>query len=255
MAWSQVVETQPEQLHAQVLANIFSGTESMHYAVSWSGGVKIGDIYLHIAPDPERKGGHRIHARVKDYGPFSLIYPVDDTFSCYVQGKMKLPYRYEVLQREGYGKETRRITWYDQYLRYVRYQKNDKEPRRYDLTGKVYNEFSAFIITRALNFAQEKEVVVPTFADKKRHEVRVSMVERKKQDSIFGRQEMIKVQPKMRFKGLYDKSGDTYLWLTDDMCRVPVVINAKIAVGSLVAELVEYHNDACPQLRVATTTK
>jgi hypothetical protein len=53
----------------------------------------------------------------------------------------------------------------------------------------------------------------------------------------------------MYFKGLYEKSGDTVLWLTDDRCRVPVEIHSKIAIGSLVAELVEYTNSACPELR------
>jgi hypothetical protein len=91
--------------------------------------------------------------------------------------------------------------------------------------------------------------VVPTFADKKRNEVRVALLQREKKETLFGVKETLKVQPKMQFKGLYDKSGDTILWLTDDTCRVPVEIHSKIVVGSLVAELVEYTNPACPSLR------
>jgi hypothetical protein len=52
----------------------------------------------------------------------------------------------------------------------------------------------------------------------------------------------------MDFKGLYEKSGNTILWLTDDKCRVPVEIHSKIVVGSLVAELVGYTNPACTEL-------
>ena len=52
--------------------------------------------------------------------------------------------------------------------------------------------------------------------------------------------------PKMKFKGLYDKDGDTVFWLTDDACRVPVKIDSKILIGSLVAELVDYSNPVCP---------
>ena len=49
----------------------------------------------------------------------------------------------------------------------------------------------------------------------------------------------------MKFKGLYDKDGDTVIWFTDDECRVPVKINSKILIGSLTAELIEYRNSAC----------
>ena len=250
-AQAQVQETQASQLDQRVLATIFSGKERLHYSVSWSGGVKIGDIFMEILPDKAKKDGYQISAKVSDYGPFKLIYPVDDTFRCLVNGPLKLPHRYEVMQREGFsGKETKRLTWYDQRLKYVRYQKNDEAPERFDLEGTTYNEFASFIITRALAFKENEEIVVPTFADKKRHEVRVGLLAQERKATIFGDKETLKVQPKMQFKGLYDKDGDTVLWLTNDTCRVPVEINSRIVVGSLVAELVDYSNPACPGLKV-----
>ena len=250
-AQAQIQETQASRLDQRVLATVFSGQERLHYSVSWSGGVKIGDIFLEILPDKARKDGYLISAKVSDYGPFKLIYPVDDTFRCLVSGPLKLPHRYEVVQREGFsGKETRRMTWYDQRLKYVRYQKNDETPERFELEGTVYNEFASFIITRALAFKENEEIVVPTFADKKRHEVRVALLAKEQKATIFGDKETLKVQPKMQFKGLYDKDGDTVLWITDDACRVPVEINSRIVVGSLVAELVDYANPACPELSV-----
>ena len=245
-----VQETRPDQLDQAALARIFSGGERMRYAVSWSGGVKIGDIDMAIKRDTGRRDSFTITARVQDYGPLRLVYPVDDTFSCSVSGPLRLPFRYEVVQREGHGgRVTKRLTWYDQKLKYVRYQKNDGPFERFDLDGTVYNEFASFVITRALRFTEGEDVVVPTFADRKRHEVRVSLLGREKLNTLFGEMETLKVQPRMHFKGLYDKDGDTVLWITDDQCRVPVEIRSRIVVGSLVATLVEYENPACPELR------
>ena len=51
----------------------------------------------------------------------------------------------------------------------------------------------------------------------------------------------------MKFSGLYDKRGDTVVWYTDDVCRVPVQVNSKLIIGSLTARLVAYENKACPQ--------
>jgi hypothetical protein len=248
-AMAKVLETQPSQVDPAILSTIFSGKETLHYSVSWSGGVKIGDIYMEIRPEKSKQDAYTIAAKVKDYGPLKLIYPVDDTFRCYVSGPMKLPYRYEVLQKEGYRSDVRRLTLYDQQLRSVRYQRNQEPPLQFDLNGTVYNEFASFIITRALRFQEGEEIMVPTFADKKRREVQVSLIKREQRQTLFGQKGTLKVQPKMDFKGLYNKSGDTILWLTDDTCRVPVEIHSKVVVGSLVAELVEYTNPACKELR------
>lgn len=249
-----VLETRPSQLDPTVLATIFSGEEYLHYSVSWSGGVKIGDIYLVIRPDDSEEGGFLISAKVKDHGPLRLIYPVDDTFDCYVRGPMKLPYLYRVHQREGRGREIRRMTWYDQELGQVRYQRNESEPQVFDIKGMVYNEFAAFIITRALDFKEGETIVVPTFADNKRHEVRVNKAGKETKSTLFGDLKTLRIEPKMTFKGLYDKSGATVLWLTDDACRVPVTIQSRIIVGSLVAELVDYSNPACTALSSGPTS-
>jgi hypothetical protein len=236
----------PLTINKKILARIFSSTEAMHFSVSWSGGVKIGDLYLTVAP-VDTGDGFVIMARVTDYGLFRLFYPVDDTFTTLVRGALKLPYRYEVLQKEGHGsRKTHRLTLYDQKNLQISYRKNDQPVKNFSLTGTAYNEYASFFITRALSF-MEKRAIIPAFVDEKRHEVAVIMLGREERDSIFGRVPTLKIMPEMEFKGLYDKDGDTVFWLTDDVCRVPVAINAKVLIGSLTAELVEYSNPSCPE--------
>lgn len=216
----------------------------MHFAVSWTGGIRIGDLDLELRPDG--KGGVAIHARVSDFGAFRMVYPVDDTFVTYLGRERMLPYRYEVLQREGWrARETMRLTWYDQDGLVVKYRKNDEGEQVFPVAGPVHNEFSSFYITRAMDLVPGRPFMVPTFADRKRNEVRVLVKGREEVDTPYGRVRTVVVMPIMKFKGLYDKDGDTVIWLTDDECRVPVRINSKIAVGSLTAELDAYHNAAC----------
>ena len=245
---SEIAELHPHQINQETLEIIYSGKESMHYSVSWSGGVKIGDIYLKIQPATQN-GDFVIEAKVKDYGPLSLFYPIDDRFRCYVSGPEKLPVRYEVEQNEGKNHRTKRLSLYDQKTHTVRYQKNNDKVKEYQVDGDVYNEFASFIISRALEYIGQVPIVVPTFADEKRHKVHVAAVKREKRKTIFGKRSTLKVEPKMQFRGLYEKSGNTALWLTDDRCRVPVEIQSRIVIGSLVAELEEYTNPACPELR------
>lgn len=230
-------------LDPQALSVIYSGQESMHFSVSWSGGVKIGDLVLTVRPNPSGKG-MLIRARVTDYGMFKLFYPVDDTFTTLVQGPLRLPMRYDVHQREG-RRKVHRLTLYDQQKFQAKYRKHQNPLTLYQLTGPAYNEFSAFFITRALHLDREEEQIVPAFADKKRQQVAVKILGKERKETMFGSRNTIKVMPAMNFKGLYDKDGDTVFWLTDDACRIPVEIRSKILIGSLVAELDEYSNPAC----------
>lgn len=235
----------PLSLDPEALSVIYSGRESMHFSISWSGGIKIGDLYMTLAPS-ENGDGLAITARVTDYGLFKFFYPVNDTFTTSVRGPLKLPYRYEVHQLEGSDMDVRRLTLYDQQNLSVLYRKNTNPQRKYTMEGPSYNEFSSFFITRALRFNPERQEIVPTFVDEQRHKVAVQAFAVEPRDSILGRVDIVKVMPKMSFKGLYEKDGDTVFWLTNDICRIPVEIESKILIGSLVAELVEYTNPACP---------
>lgn len=231
-------------LDPEALAAVYSGQETMRFSVSWSGGIKIGDLRLSLAP--AANGGQVITARVTDYGIFRAVYPVDDTFATLISGPLKLPSRYDVLQIER-GKTVRRLTRYDQRRFTATFRKQAQPPETFALAGPVYNEFSAFFITRVLRLDPARQQQLPVFVDKKRHTVPVKVLGRERRNSLFGKVPTLKVQPKMAFKGLYDKDGDTVFWLTDDACRIPVEIRSKILLGSLVAELVEYSNPACPQ--------
>ncbi|MBW6520898.1 MAG: DUF3108 domain-containing protein [Desulfoarculaceae bacterium] len=244
---AMAAETHPPGLPDPVLLHsAYGGDETFRYDVSWSGGIKIGELRLRItraALDPE---SFEIHARVTDHGAFRFFYPVDDTFITLVQGPERLPIRYEVEQKEGRSYKAHRLTFYDQEGGGVRYRKNEEAEKAFSVTGKVHNEFSAFFFTRVLPLALETSVVVPTFADEKRHEVVVTPRRRTRLDqTLLGPVRVIEVLPRMTFKGLYDKSGDTVIWLTDDNCRIPVRIRSKILIGSLTAELVAYHGTSC----------
>ncbi len=78
--------------------------------------------------------------------------------------------------------------------------------------------FPAFFITRALRLKKEVQQIIPSFVDKKRHKVAVKVFGKEQKEAMFGPRNTIKVMPKMNFKGLYDKDGDTVFWLTDDAC-------------------------------------
>lgn len=225
----------------------YSGQEILVYDVSWTGGIKIGELHLVVTELPEVEEEYQIKAVVTTKnGAVNLIYPIEDVHVTKVRGPNRLPYHYEIWQKEGYRYKAHRVIEYDQEKGSVRYRKNEKPTDEYHINGETNNEFSSFFNSRLMPFAIGGKFIVPTFADKKRVEVIVHAVAQKKiAATILGPVNTVAIMPVMTFKGLYDKKGDTVIWYTDDECRVPVRITAKIIIGSLTADLAAYENPAC----------
>ncbi len=230
-------------LDYDALDTIFSSKEYMHFALSWSGGMGIGDLYITTTGADDK---FVIDVVVSNYGLFRAFYPIDDHFSTVVSGALKLPEYYKVIQNEGYtDKEVKKEYWYDQEKLQVSYSRNSDTPKIFPVSDIVYNEFSAFFVNRAVDFDSKAVNLIPVFVDKKRYQVEVVLLESKGVDTIFGKVATLKIMPKLSFKGLYDKDGDTVFWLTDDECRVPVRIESRLLVGSLRADLIKYENKNC----------
>jgi len=229
-----------------VVTTIYTGGEKLKYKISWTGGVKIGELQLEVQRQADDENVFELKAVVKDSGMFHFFYPVNDVFLTRVAGDKRLPVSYEVTQKEGRNYQARRYTEYNQQAGTVRYQKNTKDPVDYTVDGEVHNEFSSFFFTRSMKLEQDYPVIVPTFADGKRHEVIVRVgAETRIKKTILGDVNVLPVTPLMGFKGLYDKAGATVIWLTNDECRIPVRIRSRILLGSLTAELLSYSNPHC----------
>jgi len=228
-------EARPDE---QLLRSAYGGGESLLYSVTWMG-VKAGELLMQVIRQEGGDDEFLLKVTAKTAGLLAVLYPVDDLFTTTVSGSARLPMRHEMVQREGRRKNNK-VTVYDQLHGRVSYSKNNKAPRVFAVDGPVHNEFSSFFFLRVMSFVPGEKSVVPTFADKKRHRVAVSLEGREAMETIFGRRDTLEVKPHLTFKGLYQKVGDPLVWLTDDPSRIPVKIKAKIVIGSLTANLIAY---------------
>jgi len=230
-----------------LLATGYSGKENLVYDVSWTGGIKIGELQLQINALPGGSDEFEIRATVTTKNAaIDLIYPIKDLHVTRVRGPKRLPYHYEIWQKEGYRYRAHRVIEFNQETGEIKYTKNNKLEGLFQVDGETNNEFSSFFNSRLMEFPIGGGFIVPTFADKKRVEVVVNAIATKYFDkTLIGPVTTVEIMPVMTFKGLYDKKGDTVIWYTNDECRVPVMINSKILIGSLTAELTAYENPAC----------
>ncbi len=236
-----------------LLATGYSGREKLLYDVSWTGGIKIGELHLQVNSLPDCEDEFEIRATVTTKNAaINLVYPIKDLHVTKVRGPKRLPYHYEIWQQEGYKYRAHRVIEYNQETGAIKYTKNNKLEGLFQVGGETNNEFSSFFNSRLMDFPIGSGFIVPTFADKKRVEVVVNAISIKHFDeTLIGPVTAVEIMPVMTFKGLYDKKGDTVIWYTNDECRVPVMINSKILIGSLTAELKAYENPACTRYQVA----
>jgi hypothetical protein len=231
--------TKPDEA---LLQTAYAGGETLRYTVSWLG-ITAGELVMQVSKIADSQETFALEVTARSAGLLEVFYPVEDQFRTIVQGVMRLPSRHEMQQKEG-RRVNSKITKYDQERFRVSYRKNNEPADVYQLDGPMHNEFSSFFLMRALSFAGDAPMIVPTFADKKRHKVVVTVEGKEEQESVLGKKNTLKVQPHLKFKGLYEKIGDPLVWLTDDTWRIPTRIQAKLVIGSLTAELVEYTGPA-----------
>jgi len=220
-----------------LLASTYSHEETLTYEISWLG-LTAGRLVIHLVPETAATDRYAIRVTARTAGMLDVFYPVEDHFETVVEGGSRLPSRYKVDQHEG-SRRKQKLTLYDQHGGVITYRRNDEPAIVYTVAGPTYNEFSAFMIMRALPMTVGNEVVVPTFADEKRHEVKVAVEKEETVASLIGKVACLRVRPHLNFKGLYTKMGDPLVWLSNDRERLPLLIKAKIAIGSLTARLVE----------------
>ena len=49
-----------------------------------------------------------------------------------------------------------------------------------------------------------------------------------------------KIHPKLKYEGLFRRTGELIVWVTRDKYRIPVLMKSKVRIGSIDAELKSY---------------
>ena len=65
----------------------------------------------------------------------------------------------------------------------------------------------------------------------------IDVVRKEYIDTPFGRKRTIVVRPETGYRGIAAKTGDSFIWFTDDEKRYPIRMDAKVKIGTIVAAL------------------
>jgi hypothetical protein len=178
---------------------------------------------------------------------FNLFYRLNDTVETFIDYQGFFSHRFHIVLDET--KQSRdALELYDQEKAQTFYWNrwNHKE-RGYTETKEFspiprfsQDSLSVLYFLRAVPLPDGAVITVPVVSEGKSWEAVITVMGREMRSTPMGEVMTVKVKPETRYQGVLKKQGDSFLWLTDDDRRVPVRLEAKVKVGTVVANLREF---------------
>ncbi|HJV67227.1 MAG TPA: DUF3108 domain-containing protein [Geomonas sp.] len=225
----------PPSTQLQSVSDFLSSRyEKLSYQISMHG-LPIGTAELESKSE---QGITSITLRVRSNAAFSGIYPVEDLVETQHVGGLYIMTR--ISQREGsFSSEEsftinlrkKRVSWFDL-----------KRPRSLVMTVPTENVLDSlsgiyYLRNRPLQVGRTESLYI--YDSESYAEVPVQILRREKSSlPNFSEVNTLVVRPLQKTAGIFRRTGDLQIWLTDDAARVPVKIEAAIALGTVTARLV-----------------
>ena len=242
-ASSAPVESKPvvpppqfELLHPLRLSDEFMGSESetLNYRICLQG-IPAGSAILKARRD---KGDVRLTLKVTSDTVISNIYPVDDLIETrHINGNFIIS---RIRQKEGSFTGDRGFTLFlrDKSVFWIDLL-TKKSVREAIPNSEVVDILSGLYYLRNRQLQVGKSETLHIYDSDTYAAVPVDVLQREtiRLPDLSEVNSLI-IQPKLKTDGIFKRTGDIRIWLSDDEYRVPVKIVTSIALGRVTAELV-----------------
>lgn len=186
------------------------------------------------------------NARFKSAPFYSNIYELDDTVDTFVTAENFLSNRYSLIQRETkQDVDDLQLHDRDQYKTFWFYHQKKSNGEVKDKKEEKFIPYFSIDPFSVLFFYQglplhDKDLYEIPIVNKGKILLLKSLVEgREVIKTELGKKKAIRIHAVTRYTGETLKSGDMYLWFSDDGKRTLLKAKAKIKIGSVTAEIVK----------------
>lgn len=106
------------------------------------------------------------------------------------------------------------------------------------ITRRTYDTLSSFFYFRTVALQVGTSSFIDIFDCKKLWNTEVQVLRREQIKTKLGTFNTILIKPLLKSEGIFARTGDMHIWLTDDERRIPVQMKSQVKVGSFTATLV-----------------
>jgi hypothetical protein len=218
-------------------------------------GMSAGDFTLNALPLKaiDNRKVYHIKGTALSSSVFNLFYRLNDTVETFIDYEGIFSHRFHIILDET--KQSRdSLELYDQEKKQTfywnRWNHKDRgysETKEYDpITPFAQDSLSAMYYLRTVPLPDGAVVEVPVVSEGHEWTAVVTVLRREEMKTPLGKVRTIVLKPETKYQGILKKQGDSFLWLTDDDRRVPVRLEAKVRIGTVVANLKGFEPGTAP---------
>lgn len=221
------------------ILSAFNIPEKFEYDLTWTG-IKAGSSTLEIVDEGKNI---KIISTAKSADWVSAFYTVEDRVETILTKKTAIPFigqpsNYRVKIREGRHRRDKEVIFRQDISKVTYIDHLGNEKHEFDVPLFTLDPLSSFHLVRTMRLVVGEPVYVTIFDSKKVWNVEVQVLRKEKVALATGTVDTIVIKPLMKSEGIFYKKGDIYIWLTDDEKRIPVKLQTKVVIGSVIATLV-----------------
>ena len=179
-------------------------------------------------------------ARSADWLRF--FFPVNDRIESFLTLETSAqavgtPRLYKERKQEGKTITDREARFDRQKLEVTTVDHRNKSEKTDAITKRTYDTLSSFFFFRTIPLQVGSSYFIDIFDCKRLWNTEVKVLRREEIITSLGRFKTIVIQPLLKSEGIFARTGDMFIRLTDDERRIPVQMKSKVIVGSITATL------------------
>jgi len=215
---------------SSVSGGIRSASERLDFEISWVG-ISVGAAYI------ERTGVEKpiIRTGVDSTGWISRVYKVEDR-AYSVMDNQGIPEHFEIRQQNGRKTAHKEAFFGNGTIRYIDHKRGETRELKAEVV--YYDVLSGFQQLRGMKIQPGSSLFLNIFDSGKTGRMEVKALRRESVETPDGSVPALVVKPELITEGLFRHEGSILIWLSDDERRLPLRVETKMAVGTVVARLI-----------------
>lgn len=218
----------------------FQQGEKLRYRVTY-GFVDAGEAIIEVKSTTHKRDGRELHhvkGTGRTLGGFNSFYKVYDTYESYIDKKSMMPWIFKRHVNEGGYKINQRYDFAQDK------QKVNNGTKDYTVSMGMQDMLSSFYKARTLDFKGMKKGKVfsfKCFMDNEIFTLKIKCMGTEEIRIRKGKFKCYKFVPVVQTGRYFEHEDDVQFWVTADKNRIPVLVKAKIPVGTVKMHLVEWN--------------
>jgi hypothetical protein len=180
----------------------------------------------------------------KTVGVSKWFFKVEDDYQTYVDKEKDIPYRFIRKINEGGHTKDIQIDFNHISNKALIFNKKDNTKEELSFNENAQDMVSAFYYLRnrldTENIVEGEYADLTMFFDKENYKFRLKFLGREILNTSFGKVRCLIFRPYVESGRVFKESESLTVWVSDDKNKMPLLIKADLAVGSIKATLTQY---------------